>query len=284
MSGQYPKAHWRGPVPNMNPSGMHMPPIGLVLHIQEGHEEGTDAWFHNPASEVSAHFGAPVGGGIDQWVMVGDKAWHASAANTNYCGVEIEGNSGDKLTVEQAESISELLAWLHQTYAIPLSLCNTPGQPGLAYHALGGEAWGGHFDCPGTPIIDARPALIARAAELVGATPPPASGSDSRVTHLQQLLNAAGANPTLLVDGIRGAHTNAAFLEETHGRNIVQGDSGALVSIVQAMLVCWGASIAIDGQDGPLTTAAVESFQRAHPACGGADGQVGPKTQAALAS
>lgn len=261
-----------------------MPPIGVVLHIQQGNENGTDSWFHNPESKVSAHFGAPKAGGIDQWVLIGDKAWHASAANPYYVGIECEGDSGDKLTTEQAEAIAELLAWLHRTYGIPLVICSTPGNPGLAYHGLGGEAWGGHFDCPGEPIIEARPLLLARANELVGQAPKPAPGADARVEHLQQLLNAAGANPQLLVDGIRGAHTDTAYVVYMHGRNIVEGNKGQEVDILQAMLVAHGYSLAIDGDDGPNTTAAVTNFQKAHPACGGIDGQAGPKTNAALAS
>lgn len=282
MAGQYPAARWRGPVPNMDASGMQMPPIGVVLHIQEGNEDGTDSWIHNPASKVSAHFGAPKAGGIDQWVMVGDRAWHAAAANFTYVGIECEGNTGDKLTVEQAESIAELLAWLNRSYGIPLVLCNVPGQRGLAYHGLGGDAWGGHPDCPGTPIIDARPQLLARAAQLAGQAPPKAPDADPRVEHLQQLLNAAGAQPALLVDGIRGAHTDAAYVAYMHGRNVVDGNSGQDVTVLQAMLTVWGYGLAIDGQDGPATTAAVEAFQKAHSLS--VDGQAGPKTNAALSS
>lgn len=260
-----------------------MPPVGVVLHIQEGNENGTDAWFHNPESQVSAHFGAPLVGGIDQWVAIGDKAWHASGANSHYVGIECEGNSGDKLTTEQAESIAELLAWLHQAYRIPLILCNVPGNAGLAYHALGGDAWGGHFDCPGQPIIDARPLLLARAAELVGQAPPVSPSASPAVIHLQQLLNANGASPALLVDGIRGAHTDAAYLAYMQGRNIVETDTGTQVEILQAMLAAHGYGLAVDGDDGPITTTCVKEFQKAH---GGlvVDGQAGPHTNAALAS
>jgi len=165
--GRYPAANFRGPVPNINPSGMVMPPRGVVLHIQQGSEEGTDAWFHNPQAAVSAHFGAPKAGGIDQWVLVGDKAWHAMAANSSFVGVEIEGNSGDELTGEQFDSIARLLVWLHTTYGIPLAPTDHTDGWGVAYHALGGSAWGSHPDCPGAPIIAARGRLCALAAEIL---------------------------------------------------------------------------------------------------------------------
>ena len=70
---RYPAATWKGPVPN---HGGPIGPIhGLVLHIQEGSEAGTDAWFHNPASKVSAHFGNPRTGPLDQWVDTDIVAW-----------------------------------------------------------------------------------------------------------------------------------------------------------------------------------------------------------------
>lgn len=282
MIGQYPGATWRGPVVNRTPSGMVMPPIGLVLHIQQGSEGGTDAWFRDPASRVSAHFGAPKSGGIDQWVIIGDEAWHAASANRTYVGVEIEGSSGDRLTGAQSEALAHLIAWMHTDYGMPLAVATVPGHPGLAYHALGGDAWGGHPDCPGQPIIDARPHLLARAGEILAGQPAPEPGASSAVRHLQQLLNSAGGG--LAVDGIKGPRTRTAlalYLSQDVG-TLVQGDSGAAVMVLQAALDTWGYSLIVDGQYGPATLAAVEGFQRSHGCA--PDGEVGPITKKALAS
>lgn len=46
-----------------------------MLHTEGGSEAGTRAWFANPASQVSAHFGAGLNGAIDQFVQLGDRAW-----------------------------------------------------------------------------------------------------------------------------------------------------------------------------------------------------------------
>ena len=170
---RFPAARWRGPVPNQ---GGAMGPIkGLVLHIQEGSEAGTDAWFHNPSSKVSAHFGNPKSGPLDQWVEVGTVAWAEVSGNTNWISVETEGHSGDSLTASQLESVAQLLAWLHTTQGVPLAISDTPasGTPGLTGHGLGGSAWGGHYDCPGAPILAQRGAIIARAHEILGADPAP---------------------------------------------------------------------------------------------------------------
>lgn len=171
---RFERAVWRGPVPNLTPGGMRSH-RGLVLHIQEGSEAGTDAWFHNPSSQVSAHFGNPKSGPLDQWVDTDDRAWAEVSGNPDWISVENEGHSGDALTPSQLENVAQLLAWLHTTYSVPLVISDTPaaGTPGLTGHGLGGDAWGGHYDCPGTPILVQRPAIIARAQQILGASAPP---------------------------------------------------------------------------------------------------------------
>lgn len=168
---RFPKATWRGPVPNRTPGGMsgHR---GLVLHIQEGTESGTDSWFHNPASQVSAHFGNPKSGPLDQWVDTDDRAWAEVDGNPEWISVENEGRSGDTLTPSQLENVAQLFAWIHTTYGVPLQPSDST-VPGLTGHGLGGQAWGGHLDCPGRPILDQRPQIIARTAQILGGTAVP---------------------------------------------------------------------------------------------------------------
>lgn len=168
----FPAARWRGPVPNQGGSMGRI--LGLVLHIQEGSEAGTDAWFHNPASKVSAHFGNPKSGPLDQWVEVGTVAWAEVDGNSTWISVENEGNSGDSLTASQLENVAQLLAWLHTGYGVPLQISDST-VPGLTGHGLGGAAWGGHYDCPGAPILSQRQAIIDRAGQLLGA--PTAGGT-----------------------------------------------------------------------------------------------------------
>ena len=50
-------------------------PIAIVYHVMEGSLAGTDSWFRNPQSAVSAHFGVGVNGEIHQYVDVDDTAW-----------------------------------------------------------------------------------------------------------------------------------------------------------------------------------------------------------------
>ncbi|MBC3840163.1 peptidoglycan-binding protein [Streptacidiphilus sp. 4-A2] len=137
---------------------------------------------------------------------------------------------------------------------------------------------------------------------------------DGCVTALQALLDQQGAH--LAVDGDFGADTLAAVqaFQSAHGLgvdgqvgpqtkatlysstgttastvnllssqcpvNITEGEDDGCVTAMQAMLDDRGATIAVDGDFGPNTLAAVEAFQSAHGLS--ADGQAGPRTKAAL--
>lgn len=97
---------------------------------------------------------------------------------------------------------------------------------------------------------------------------------------LQYLLDQDGAS--LAVDGNDGPLTTAALKSFQHDAGIavdgiaeaqtwlklvvtvVEGDTGDAVKALQTALNTFGAGLTVDGDDGPLTTQAVESFQIAH--------------------
>lgn len=165
-----PGAVWIGPTDNRYPAGMSTV-VGVVLHIQQGTEAGTEAWQRNPKSQVSSHFLLPKTGGIRQMVDTEDAAWCEVAGNRHWLSIECEGRSGDLLTAAQLDAAARILLWAHHTYGVPLATSNdwralVPALGGLGYHAMGGNAWGGHFDCPGTPIINQRALIVARAVHL----------------------------------------------------------------------------------------------------------------------
>lgn len=140
----------------------------LIVHIMEGSLAGTDAWFRNPTSQVSAHFGTGRGGELVQWVSTADTAWHAAAANSYSIGVENEGRSGQQLTELQLERLAALLAWAHREHGIKLWLNTRPySGTGLSWHGLGGAPWGNHPDCPGMPIREQLHEIVAGAEALI---------------------------------------------------------------------------------------------------------------------
>jgi N-acetyl-anhydromuramyl-L-alanine amidase AmpD len=140
----------------------------MIMHIMEGTLAGTDAWFHNPASRVSAHFGIGRDGKIVQWVDTNDQAWHAAAANSYSIGVEHEGVSGNPLTDPQLDADAELLSWLHEVYpSVDLWINTRPFTGhGLSWHGLGGIKWGNHPDCPGAPVVHQLGDIVHGATNL----------------------------------------------------------------------------------------------------------------------
>lgn len=168
-----PNATWIGPTPNEYVNGMtgyH----GLVLHIEQGTDAGSRAWFTNPAAQASAHFLNPKNGPLEQLVDTANAAWAEVQGNRTWISVEHEGNSGDDLTPSQLENDAQLLAWLHTEHGIPLQSTDDPNGSGLGWHGMGGDAWGGHFDCPGDPIKARRGDIIARAQQILGQPSTPA--------------------------------------------------------------------------------------------------------------
>lgn len=131
----------------------------MVLHIQEGTQEGSLSWFLNPQSKVSAHFLNAKDGRLWQVVDTDDRSWAQTGGNTRGISVENEGHSGDRLTGSQLHNCAVLLGWLHQTDGVPLQLSDNANTPGLAWHGMNGGAWG-HPDCPGAPIVAQRQQII----------------------------------------------------------------------------------------------------------------------------
>ncbi|MDX3759356.1 peptidoglycan-binding protein [Streptomyces sp. AK02-04a] len=165
-----PGATYIGPTPNKRVDGM-VEVRGLVLHIQQGTEAGSESWFKNPASQASSHFTNPKTGGLRQLVDTKDRAWAEAAGNAHWVSVENEGFVPDALTASQVENAAQLLAWLHKTYQVPLQSTDDPNGKGLGWHGMGGAAWGGHTGCPGDAIKAQRPAIIARAKAILGIVP-----------------------------------------------------------------------------------------------------------------
>lgn len=144
----------------MQPNAQTPPLRWLVVHIQQGYESGTEATFKNPKAKVSAHFGNPKKGRLDQWVEVGDRAWAQAAGNDQGISVENEGFTGHKLTRNQLTNLANLYTWCHLQHGIPLVISGSPTHSGLIGHGQGGIPWGDHLDCPGAPILKQRAKIL----------------------------------------------------------------------------------------------------------------------------
>lgn len=154
---------------------------GLILHIADGYYEGTIAWQHNPAADVSSQFvvagprdiakGIP-DGKIAQCVDTDERAWTQRSGNGHWLSIEDCGFSGDALSPAQIESCAQIFARGHQVYGYPLQLATSPSGRGLGHHSMGAESgvdWG-HSQCPGPLIKSQKPQILAMAIAIANGT------------------------------------------------------------------------------------------------------------------
>ncbi|MEU9849270.1 peptidoglycan-binding protein [Streptomyces sp. NPDC047985] len=246
-----PGALWR-PVPNRTKGGQEAI-YGVVLHIMAGTLDGSDAWFRNPASQASAHFGVGKDGRIYQWVDTADRAWAQGNGNRTWLSIEHEGQGGDALTAKQLAATARIVAWMHQTHGVKLQATDSPTGRGIGWHGMGGAAWGGHTACPGTPIKNQRAEIIKAAA---GAQTPPTEGSTP----------GGVSRATVVINGL------------TYG----YGAKGNHVTTVGKALVKAGCSAYTEGPGPTWTDADTRSYAKWQQKCGyvgeDADGVPGEKT------
>jgi N-acetyl-anhydromuramyl-L-alanine amidase AmpD len=109
-------------------------PEAVVIHIMDGTLSGTDSWFANPTSQVSAHYGIGKSGEVHQYVQENDAAWHAGRVdapvwkfirpnvnpNLYTVGIEHEGKPDDVWTAAMKESSATLIREICQRWQIPI--------------------------------------------------------------------------------------------------------------------------------------------------------------------
>ena len=127
----------------------------FVIHVAQGRwQSGLDAWFRDPAAEVSAHFSVGRLGHVHQHVGLARVAWHCADYNDVAIGVEHMGYSGQKMPRLQANASHRLFKWLHEQFPqVPLERTANPNGRGVIGHGELGVLGGDHPDCPGAPIL-----------------------------------------------------------------------------------------------------------------------------------
>jgi hypothetical protein len=154
-----PFAAWK---PVGNHGGPMSQQLGLVLHVQEGNNS-LAGWFNNPVSEASSTYWVSKSGVLEQYVDANVCAWAQGDGNTTYQSVESEGYHTEALTPAQVATLGRLYDWGAGTYGWANALAETPGQRGFGWHGMGGNAWGGHPDCPGNLRKAQRTDVLAEA-------------------------------------------------------------------------------------------------------------------------
>jgi N-acetylmuramoyl-L-alanine amidase len=119
--------------PNKDKGREGFKPEAIVIHIMEGTLKGTDAWFLNKESGVSAHYGIGKDGEIHQYVGESDRAWHAGRIvgptwrllkpdiNPNWytIGIEHEGREDTPWSNALYKASARLIDAICRRWAIP---------------------------------------------------------------------------------------------------------------------------------------------------------------------
>lgn len=152
------------PVPSHGgPMSAH---LGLVMHTTTNHFDPY-GFFHDPVHQASSTWWVSDAGLLEEFVAPDLRAWAQGAGNSTYNSVEFSGNVDEPLTPAQIETAAHLYAWGHGEYRWPFQLSNAVGVSGFGWHGMGAKVGWGHPFCPGEIRKAQRPAILARAAELV---------------------------------------------------------------------------------------------------------------------
>ena len=153
-----PFARWL-PVTSRPFEAFRSTPKGLTLHISSNRADtlsGIQGTFMT-SNKFPSHFGIERKGAVGQYLDTKHHDW-AAERTVDYFSVECAATSGDSLSDEQIVAVSKLYAWLHETHSILVTLANSAGSLGLAYHSLFKPT--GHPLCPGSAVIGQRQWIV----------------------------------------------------------------------------------------------------------------------------
>ena len=169
--------------PNFSTGRRGFRPEAVVVHIMEGTLAGTDAWFQNPASQVSAHYGIGQSGTVHQYVDEENTAWHAGrrhnaswelikiGVNPNLytIGIEHEGREDDDWSEQMYGASAELIKGICNRWSIPID----------RQHVIGHREIYSRKTCPGHRVDLERLVALARqhASAVDGYNAVPVQGS-----------------------------------------------------------------------------------------------------------
>lgn len=168
------------PSPNFTAGRKIYKPEAVVIHIMEGSLSGTDSWFKNPVSKVSAHYGIGKTGEVHQYVAETNSAWHAGRVNSpswqlikpagnglfinpNFytVGIEHEGNEDSDWTDDMYNSSSEMVKQICSRWNIPVD----------RNHIIGHHEIYSLKTCPGNKVNLNKLIALATSNPLPPATP-----------------------------------------------------------------------------------------------------------------
>lgn len=182
--------------------------MGVVMHTMVGDLPGTIAWFNDPQSGASSHFGIDQTGLIHQFGPIGKGwcAWAQVQGNLLWYSIEHadDGNPDNPLTDAQLTASAQIVECLSAFAGFPLQVTDSVDVQGYGTHVMGGAAWGGHT-CPDQPPEHVRSAqraeIITRALAIRN---PAAPTAKQKALTAAAELAAAAAELVTLIEQIPG--------------------------------------------------------------------------------
>lgn len=194
----------------------------IVIHTMDGTWEGAAARFDNPSSNVCAHYGIKLDGGLLHWLEEYWTAYHAGnyAMNQRSIGIEHE-DGGDYNGVRPDvlyQTSSKLVADICKFYGIP---CD---RDHIKKHNEVSDAPTG---CPDALDIDR---IVAGAHAILNpSTPPPASPTTDQ--------NAINTKKAVQFDQSLTALKNAGFVATDDSNQYL--DNAAFVTVINNIIANW---------------------------------------------
>lgn len=150
----------------------------VAIHIEEGSEAGTDAWFADPRAEVSAHYSIAKDGTIRQHVAEGDTAWAvglrppfawADTALDPHFGVNPNAYT---ISIEHEGRIEDAPPWpdaqVQASAALVADICTRHAIQIDRRYIIRHSEIGGHPLCPGNSCPINEIVSLAAAMQLKG--------------------------------------------------------------------------------------------------------------------
>ena len=191
------------PSPNFSSGRKTYHPEAVVIHIMDGTLPGTDSWFKNPQSKVSAHYGIGKNGEVHQYVQETDTAWQAGRVNAptwslikpagsgTYInpnlytiGIEHEGDDQSDWTDAMYATSSDLLADICKRWNIPVDRS----------HIIGHREIYSLKTCPGAKVDLDK--LVGLAREKSGYIAPTDTVTESGTVTTNTTLNLRRGSPS----------------------------------------------------------------------------------------
>lgn len=199
LAKRWPDATWRPVTYAPVARTFTAPPLGWILHVTVSNGSPWSGFETAPMGKRRfSHLWVAKDGRAEQYAELDHDSWAQGDGNDLYYSVETEGYTDEPLTLAQIETLARFHVWS----GTPDHLANTPGEPGIGTHQMGGAAWGGHT-CPDPamglpgPRSKQRSTILATAQAIraTGGPDMPLTTTDADLV-VTRLLNAVVGDPT----------------------------------------------------------------------------------------